>query len=133
MRWNAAAWQERHENGMTRHISLILGWLAVGLGMIGIALPLLPTVPFMILAAFLFARGSPRAHAWLTGHARFGPHIQAWQETGGIARRAKLAAILAMAIVLGISVVLALPLRLIAIQAVCMMGAALFILTRPDA
>ncbi len=117
---------------MGRHLFLALGWIAVGLGMIGIVLPVLPTVPFMILAAFLFTRGSPRARAWLMDHAHFGPHIRRWEERGGIARRGKIAATVSMAAVFGLSLLLGLPAYLLAIQAACLIPAALFILTRPE-
>jgi len=118
---------------MSRYIYLILGWIAVVLGLIGVLLPVLPTTPFMILAAFLFTKGSPKARAWLIDHAHFGPHIQNWEASGAIAPRAKRAAVLAMSGVLLVSLVLGLPWWVIAVQAVCMGGAAAFILTRPDA
>ncbi len=118
---------------MHRHIYSGLGWLAVGLGMIGIVLPVLPTVPFMILAAFLFAKGSPRARAWLVGHAHFGPHIQAWEESGAISRRGKIAAICTMGAVLALALLMAMPAWVLAVQAGCMLPAALFVWTRPNA
>jgi len=113
---------------MSRYFYLILGWAAVSLGLIGVLLPVLPTTSFMILAAFLFTKGSPRARAWLIEHAHFGPHIRNWEASGAIAARAKRAAVLAMA-----GVLLSLPWWLITVQAVCMGGAAAFILSRPDA
>jgi hypothetical protein len=118
---------------MSRYIYLICGWTAVALGLIGILLPVLPTTPFMILAAFLFTKGSPNARAWLIEHAHFGPHIQNWEASGAIAPRAKRTAVLMMAGVLSVSLFLGLPWWLIGIQAICMGGAAAFILTRPDA
>ena len=69
---------------MKRHFYLVAGWLSLGLGAIGAVLPLLPTVPFVILAAFCFARSSPRLEAWLVGHPVFGPHIAAWRDYGAI-------------------------------------------------
>ncbi len=117
---------------MTRYAFLIVGWVAVALGVLGILLPVLPTTPFMILAAFCFARGAPRARAWLVEHAHFGPHIRNWEETGAISRGAKRASVAAMAAVFLVSVILGAPVWVLAAQAVCMGGAALFILTRPD-
>ena len=64
---------------MRRHLYLIAGFLSIGLGAIGAFLPLLPTVPFMILAAFCFARSSPRLEAKLLNHRQFGPHIRRWR------------------------------------------------------
>ncbi|WP_172294011.1 YbaN family protein [Pseudoruegeria sp. HB172150] len=117
---------------MGRHLFLVLGWLSVGLGMIGVVLPVLPTVPFMILAAFLFAKGSPRARDWLLNHAHFGPHIRDWEARGAISRRAKIAAAVTMAGVFLLSVLMGLRPMLLAIQAACMIPAAIFVLTRPE-
>ncbi|MCP3972178.1 MAG: DUF454 domain-containing protein [Rhodobacteraceae bacterium] len=117
---------------MIRVIYLVLGWLSVGLGVLGILLPVLPTTPFMILAAFLFSRGSPRTRAWLIEHAHFGPHIRNWEATGAIAPRAKRAAVAAMAMVLLVSLIFGFGWWILSIQALCMGAAAVFILTRPD-
>ena len=116
----------KRSGSLRKTIYLILGWLAVGLGAIGILLPVLPTTPFMILAAFLFTKGSPRARAWLVEHAHFGPHIRNWEERGAIAPRAKRMALAAMAAVFVISLLLQLKWWVLLIQAVCMGGAAIF-------
>jgi len=81
---------------LVRRVYLFLGLLAVALGAIGIFLPILPTVPFMLLAAFFFARSNPVWEQRILDHPRFGPPIRAWRERGAIGRGAKLAAILAM-------------------------------------
>jgi hypothetical protein len=80
-----------------RPIYLTAGLLSVLLGIIGIALPLLPTVPFMILAAFCFARANPAWERRLLDHAHFGPHIVAWRTRGAISRRGKAMAVIALA------------------------------------
>lgn len=80
-----------------RHVWLAIGLLSVGLGAIGILLPLLPTVPFMILAAFCFARANPAWEARLLTHPLFGRHIRAWRERGAISAAGKAAATLALA------------------------------------
>ena len=67
-----------------RRLWTIAGWTAFGFGVLGVALPLLPTVPFMLLAAFCFARGSDRFHHWLMNHSRFGPQIHDWYAAGVI-------------------------------------------------
>jgi hypothetical protein len=77
-------------------VYLILGLLAVVLGVIGIFLPILPTVPFMLLAAFLFARSNPAWEQRILEHPRFGPPIHAWRERGAIGRKAKVASVLAL-------------------------------------
>src|SRR3546814_13126828 len=77
---------------MKRHFYLVSGWASLGLGALGAFLPLLPTVPFVILAAFCFARSSPRLEASLVTHPQFGHHIVAWREKGAISRTGKIPA-----------------------------------------
>ncbi len=72
--------------------------MSLGLGTAGVFLPLLPTVPFVLLAAFCFARSSPRLEHWLLRHEHFGPHIHAWRESRAISRSGKRAAWTAFAI-----------------------------------
>lgn len=71
--------------------------MALGAGIVGTVLPLVPTVPFMLLAAFCFGRANPALEARLLRDPRFGPHILAWRERGAISRRGKLAAVLGFA------------------------------------
>jgi len=66
-----------------------LGCLCVILGVIGIFLPLLPTTPFLLLAAWLFSRSSNRFHTWLMNHPKLGPFILVWQNGGGIERHTR--------------------------------------------
>jgi uncharacterized membrane protein YbaN (DUF454 family) len=82
---------------MVRIVYLTLGMVSLLLGGIGVVLPLLPTVPFMLLAAFFFARSNPRLEQWLVRHPRFGHHIEAWRVRRAISRRGKAAALLAFA------------------------------------
>ena len=122
----------------TRHSGLRiiwngLGWAAVGLGAIGAVLPLLPTVPFLLLAAFCFARGSERFHTWLMTHPSFGPPIRDWQENGAISRRAKRLACLAMLGSIAVPFLIGTPLEILWIQIPILACVATFILTRPDA
>jgi uncharacterized membrane protein YbaN (DUF454 family) len=76
---------------------LLLAYVSLGLGLVGIAVPGLPTVPFVLLAAFAAARGSQRLHRRLLAHAQFGPMIRDWQAYGAVTRRAKVLAVTMMA------------------------------------
>ncbi|MEC7400315.1 MAG: DUF454 family protein, partial [Pseudomonadota bacterium] len=76
-----------------RRLYLALGLLSLSLGVIGAFLPLLPTVPFLLLAAFLFARGNPAWEKRLLDHPRWGPPIHDWRARRAIGRRAKYLAI----------------------------------------
>ena len=86
---------------------LIIGILSLGLGALGILLPLLPTTPLVLLAAFSFARSSDRLHQWLLEHDVFGALIDNWRRYGAISRRAKVVSVVSMAVILGISLVAA--------------------------
>lgn len=66
-----------------------LAVLSLVLALIGVALPVMPTVPFLLLAAWAAGKGWPRLETWLLEHAHFGPHIRAWRERGAVPRRAK--------------------------------------------
>lgn len=67
----------------------LLGIAAVSLALAGVVLPVLPTTPFLLLAAWAFARSSPRLDAWLRAHPRFGPPLTAWEDRNAIPREAK--------------------------------------------
>lgn len=76
---------------------LAAGWLSLGLGILGIFLPLLPTTPFLLLSAICFSKASPRLHAWLLAHPKFGPVIVDWQTRRVIPLKAKILATVLMA------------------------------------
>jgi uncharacterized protein len=80
------------ERPIRRIAYLSAGIISVALGAIGAFLPLLPTVPFLILAAFCFARSNPVWEQKLLNHPRYGATLRAWREKGVVSRRAKLAA-----------------------------------------
>ena len=94
-----------HDSPWVRGLLVGAGALCVALGVIGIFLPLLPTTPFMLLAAACFARSSRRFHGWLLANRTFGPLIREWEQHRSIPRRTKLTAIVLMSLVLAVSIV----------------------------
>ena len=106
---------------------LIIGLLSLVLGTIGIFLPLLPTVPFYLLAAFSFSKSSERLHNWLLNHKMFGPDIRNWNENHIIRRPAKLMALGGMAVSVIVTLILAVPIQFIAIQSAFLAGVGMFI------
>lgn len=65
---------------------------ALFVGLIGIAVPVLPTVPFLIVAAWAAGKGWPALELWLLRHEKYGAHIRRWRERGAVTRKAKLIA-----------------------------------------
>lgn len=77
---------------MGRMLFLLLGAVSLGLAAAGVFLPLVPTVPLLLLAAFCFARSSPRLERWMIEHEQFGPHILAWRRSRAVSLKGKRAA-----------------------------------------
>lgn len=109
-----------------------LGAASLALGAVGAVLPLLPTVPFLLLAAFCFARSSKRVHDWLIGHPVFGPPIRDWRESGAIGRRAKWLATASVGAAFGASVAMGVAAQWLAVQAATLGCVMLFVWTRPE-
>ena len=86
----------------------LLAWVALGLALLGVILPGLPTVPFVLLSAFAAARGSTRLHARLLADPRMGPIIRDWQQHGTVALRTKWTALATM-VLSGVLLVLFTP------------------------
>ena len=116
----------------SRQAWFLLGLLSLLVGFIGIFLPLLPTTPLVILAAFAFSKSSPRFERWLLEHRIFGPIIADWRENRAIAPRYKAMAVGMMGAVFVLSLVMAVPGHVLAIQGVALGLAAAFVLTRPS-
>ena len=110
----------------------IAGFIALLLGLIGIPLPLLPTTPFLILAAFCFSRGSKRIHDWLVNHPKLGPPIQDWRKHGAISNKGKGMAIIAMALAFGAAVLFGAPKNALIAQIIVLICVGFFLLSRPS-
>ena len=89
-----------------KHIWFVLGGICLGLAFLGVLLPLLPTVPFLLLSAFFFAKSSTRVHDWLLSHNIFGDMITDWHERGAIDKKAKYFSTLSILLVVVISMTL---------------------------
>lgn len=115
-----------------RYFYAFLGIITLACGFLGLFLPLIPTVPFILLSAFFFSRSSEKLHNYLLSHRIFGPMISDWQNNGAINPRAKRIATISIAAVFVLSVVLQLKTTVLIIQAVVLSLVLIFIWTRPN-
>lgn len=117
----------------SRPIYVALGLGSLVLGFIGVFLPLLPTTPFILLAAFFFARGSEAWHQWLLHHKIFGPIIRDWECNGVIRPHVKVIAISMLAVTLGYALVFKdIPIAGKIAAGTVGLAVAAFILSRPS-
>lgn len=87
----------RLRDRLVRQFWLAMALVFVGLGSAGVVLPLVPTTPFLLLAAYCASRSSPALHAWLYSHPRFGPLLRNWRDHRAISPRTKITGILLIA------------------------------------
>lgn len=80
-------------NRVIKAVLLLTGTISLGLGILGMVLPVLPTTPFLLLSAAAYARGSKRFYHWLMANKWFGPTILSYREGKGIPRKTKITAI----------------------------------------
>lgn len=116
-----------------RFFWMILGFTSLFLGAAGAILPLLPTTPFVLLSAFSFARSSPEFHHWLVNHRIFGSVIRDWHRNRAIGRPAKVAASIAVAATLALSLLFRVGTVVLAIQVLIFIPGLAFLWTRPSA
>ncbi|WP_051333393.1 YbaN family protein [Aliagarivorans marinus] len=109
-----------------------LAWLSLLLAILGIALPLLPTVPFLLVSAWGFSRSSPRFEHWLLNHPKFGPPIIDWRRDGVISLKAKRMATLFVGISLVIMLLNDMPLTLRLVAISCLSAVLVFLWSRPS-
>lgn len=117
---------------MVTPLWLLLGLVSMAAGVAGIVLPLVPTTPFLLLAAYCFARSSPLLHNWLLTHPTLGKPIDDWQQHGAISRRTKVTSIAVMAVAYAGSIVAGLPPWILVLQAVVLVAVGGLILSRAD-
>lgn len=122
----------RHGHGM-RALFLALGLLFLALAILGVFLPLLPTTPFLLLAAACFARSSERLHGWMLRHSRFGPLLRDWAAHGAIRPSTKRTATVAILLSIALSFALTrMPMLSKGAVLLVLAGVLTFIWTRPD-
>lgn len=118
---------------MKKIVFLILGHISLALGIIGAFLPVLPTTPFLLLAAFFYSKSSSKLHNWLMSHKYLGPPLRDWQERGVIGMKAKILATVMIGLVLILrfpKLEVALAIKIIATSV--LVGVLIFIWTRPS-
>ncbi len=116
-----------------RWVMFAAGWLCVGLGIFGIIMPGFPGTVFLILAAWLFARSSPRFEAWLLGHPRLGPSVRAWREKGAVPRWVPFVASGSMMASFGILLLLGMSLPVLGMIGATFIAVSAYLFTRPTA
>lgn len=120
-----------------RHIAMLL-WrllalLSFGLAILGALLPVLPTVPFLLVAAWAASRGWPQFEAWLIRHPRFGPPVLRWRERGAVSRAAKwLASVMMAASALLLQFLAQIPLAVRVGVPLFLLGMAIWLWRRPE-
>lgn len=117
----------------TRYFFLALGWLSVGLGIIGVIMPILPTTPFLLVAVWAFSKSSPELAEKIRAHKVFGPYVRDWQDHGAIPATAKMLAVVMMTVASVYLVFYSHAPQWFGIgAAVIMAGVAVYIVTRPN-
>tara|TARA_Y100000768_G_scaffold388924_1_gene388760 strand:+ start:3708 stop:4085 length:378 start_codon:yes stop_codon:yes gene_type:complete len=122
------------ENFAYRYLLFGLGWICVVLGVIGALLPVVPTTPFLLVAAYCFSKSSPKVHSWLTRLPYFGNAIIDWETNKVIRPKAKVMSVFTIILIFGMSLGFA-PINeyLKAMLVLIGLGCIVFILTRKSA
>ena len=107
-----------------------LGFIFLGLGVIGVFLPLLPTTPFLLVSAGCFARSSERWHRWLLSNRIFGPIIKDWQDKKCISMSTKIFAISLVVVFGGYSIIFLLTDIILKILCILLIATGLFFILR---
>lgn len=116
----------------TRWLWLALAYASLGIGILAIFIPGIPTTEFILLSAWAAGKGSPRLRRWLENHPAFGPMIHHWRHGKVVARRAKLSASIMMSLCLVIMLLTIKQRWIIVIAAIGMTAGALWMWSRPE-
>lgn len=126
-----------HETNVTQNIALrylwfVLGFFFTGLGFLGYVLPGLPGTVFILIAVYFFARSSPKFYNWLLNNPVFGELIRDWRAGLGLPLRAKVMAVLLIAVTIGSTVLFfTSSLLLKFVLLLCGFGVSTYLITRP--
>lgn len=118
---------------MKKILLLTLGHLFLILGIIGAFLPILPTTPFLLLAAYFYSKSSKKVHDWMLGHKYLGPPLKDWQESGVIGIKAKILAATMILLVICWRIPMlniALPIKIVA--SAILFAVLIFVCSRPS-
>ncbi|MBK1850474.1 MULTISPECIES: YbaN family protein [unclassified Marinobacter] len=110
----------------------VLAYISIALAAIGVVLPLLPTTPFVLLAAFFASKGSPAFASWLEEHPTFGPAILDWRRNRVIPIKAKVLACSMMLLSWSLLFFMGMAAIVLAISGTFMACMAMYLLTRPS-
>lgn len=103
--------EQVHESrsGLVKVALIVVGSISVVLGVLGIVLPVLPTTPFLLLAAICYSHSSERFYVWLLTNRLFGQYIRDWRENRGLTYAMKLWVILVLVVTMGVSIIFFIP------------------------
>lgn len=118
---------------MKKIVLLTFGHFFLALGIIGAFLPVLPTTPFLLLAAYFYSKSSERIHNWLMNHKYLGPSLKDWHERGVIGIKAKWIATIMMGLIICWRIpTLNIPLAIKIFASTVLVGVLVFIWSRPS-
>ena len=117
---------------MARKLALVLAYFFLALAFIGVFLPGIPTVPFLLLTAWFAARGSEKLHRWLYSHPHFGQLLIDWEQNRAVSRKAKVLAVLMMAASWILMYFRVGPGILLAVISVVFTLVSIFLISRPE-
>lgn len=120
------------KQSVIKSLLFVSGWLSVLLGVLGVFLPLLPTTPFILLAAFCFARSSERFHQWLLNHPWFGEILRTYQAGMGIKPAVRNRTLVVMWLGMGLSMLIIDRLWSVALLGVIGLSVSVYLLRLPE-